>query len=67
MATQTSPTAALHPHHAGPGGRPQQNGHVAMQQAQGQPGPSTFIKQGNEAIWLQMGMLARRREDEDAF
>lgn len=38
-----------------------------MQQAQGQPGPSTFIKQGNEAIWLQMGILARRRENEDAF
>ena len=57
MASQTSPTTALHQHHVVQGGRAQPNGHVQLQQPQGPPpgGPSQYLKQANEAIWMHLG------------
>jgi hypothetical protein len=55
MASQTSPTAAMHPHHVVQQGRGQPNGHVALQQPH-QPKPAShFLQQANEGIWLQLG------------
>lgn len=57
MASQTSPNAALH-HHVVQASRQQANGHVQqLQQAAPPigPGPSQYLKQANEGIWLQLG------------
>lgn len=56
MASQTSPTVALHQQqHAAQNARSQPNGHVQMQQPAPPGGPSQYLKQANESIWLQLG------------
>lgn len=59
MASQTSPNAALHQHHVVQASRQQANGHVQQLQQSAPPpigpGPSQYLKQANEGIWLQLG------------
>lgn len=55
MASQTSPTAAMHPHHVVQQGRGQPNGLVALQPPQQAKPASHFLQQANEGIWLQLG------------
>lgn len=67
--TQPSPTGGVTPHHSHIAAHPQVNGHLPLQQTQGQKGPPLSTAQKiaalNEQVWLQIGTLTELMGDLD--